>query len=162
VNIWFFMHRISLIKRVVNLKYRLGLELNNYHFDDERVKLTENPTQIVLNPELEHARKNKLAADYITVPMMLNFNFTPDRKNGFGFSAGVSAGYLYSARQKIKLGDERDKFHDDFNLREWKISYVGELNLGPVKLYGSYAWQSMWEKGLDQTPYNVGIRFSQW
>jgi hypothetical protein len=36
------------------------------------------------------------------------------------------------------------------------------LNLGPVKLYGSYAMKSMWEKGLDQTPYNVGIRLSNW
>ena len=83
--------------------------------------------------------------------MMLNFNFTPHRTRGFGFSAGVSAGYLYSARQKTKEGDDKDKVRDDFELRRWKLSYIGELNLGPVKLYGSYAMDSMWEKGLDQT-----------
>ena len=160
VNIWVFMQKLNMVKHVVNLKYGLGLELNNYRFDDERVKLNENPTSIVLNEEWKGVKKNKLAADYVTVPLMLNLNFTPGRERGFGISGGMSAGYLYSSRQKIKDGDNKDKFHDDFDLRKWKLSYIGEVNLGPAKLYGSYALKTMWEKGLDQTPYNVGIRFS--
>ncbi len=162
VNIWFFMQRLNLIKNAVNLKYGLGLELNNYHFDDKRVHFQKNPTQIFLDESYANLKKNKLAADYITVPMMLNFNFTPNRGRTFGFSGGVSAGYLYSSRQKIKGNDGKHKLHDDFNLRNWKLSYIGELNLGPVKLYGSYAFKSMWEKGLDQTPYNVGVRLGNW
>jgi len=160
VNIWFFMQRLNMVKNVVNLKYGLGLELNNYRFDDERVYFQENPTRIVLNEDYKGAKKNKLAADYVTVPVMLNLNFTPGRKNGFLVSGGVSAGYLYSSRQKFKVGDNKDKNHDDFDLRKWKLAYIGELGLGPVRLYGSYAMKSMWEKGLDQTPYNVGIRIS--
>ena len=159
VNFWFFMQRLNVIKHVVNLKYGLGLELNNYHFDDETVRLTEDPTTIIIDPALENMNKNKLATDYITVPMMLNFNFTPRIKRGFGLSVGASAGYLYSSRQKFK-GDDKEKIHDDFTLNNWKFSYIGELNLGPVTLYGSYAMESMWDKGLDQTPYNVGIRIS--
>lgn len=160
VNVWLFMQKLNMVKHVVNLKYGLGVELNNYHFDDERVRLTKNPTIIKIDSSLAGIKKNKLAADYLTVPMMLNFNFTPGRDKGFGLSVGVSAGYLYSARQKTKDNDDKKKLHDDFDLRTWKLSYIGELNLGPVKLYGSYAMKSMWEKGLDQTPYNVGIRFS--
>jgi hypothetical protein len=159
VNIWFFMQQLNMIKHVVNLKYGIGLELNNYHFDDETIRLQKNPTKIVLDNTLKDAKKNKLAADYLTVPMMLNFNFTPDRRNGFGFSGGFSAGYLYSARQKTKLNDNVDKLHNDFDLKRWKLAYIGELNLGPVKLYGSYAVNNMWDKGLNQTPYTVGFRF---
>ena len=160
VNLWFFMQRLSIVKSAVNLKYGLGLELNNYRFDDERVRFQKNPTLITLDEDYKNLKKNKLSADYVTVPLMLNFNFTPKRKNGFGLSAGISGGYLYSARQKIKENGDKDKLHDDFDLRKWKLSYIGELNLGPVRLYGSYALKSMWEKGLDQTPYAVGIRFS--
>lgn len=161
VNIWAFMQKINVVKHVVNLKYGLGVELNNYRFDDKRVFFQENPTRVVLIDDLKEVKKNKLAADYVTVPMMLNFNFTPKRERGFGLSAGVSAGYLYSARQKFKNDGDKDKNHDDFDLRKWKLSYIGEVNLGPVKLYGSYAFKSMWEKGLDQTPYNFGLRFSR-
>ena len=159
--IWFFMQKLNMIEHVVNLKYGLGLELNNYHFDDKSIQFNKNPTLITQTYTGLH--KNKLAADYLTAPIMLNFNFTPKRDNNqsFGFSAGVSAGLLYSARQKIKNG-RVDKTKDDFDLRTWKLSYVGELTLGPVRLYGSYALKPMFEKGLDMTPYNVGFRFSNW
>jgi hypothetical protein len=162
INIWLFMQRLNLIKHAVNFKYGLGVDLNNYRFDDEQIRFQKNPTIIILDPALKDVKKNKLAADYVTVPLLLNFNFTPGRDKGFGISGGVSGGYLYSSRQKIKRGDDRDKTHDDFNLRKWKLSYIGELNLGVVKIYGSYATKSMWEKGLDQTPYSVGLRVSNW
>jgi hypothetical protein len=162
VNIWMFMQKLNVIKHVVNLKYGLGLELNNYRFEDETVRFAKNPTKISLDASLKDVDKNKFAADYITVPFMVNFNLTPGREKGFGFSAGVSAGMLYSARQKIKNNGNKTKLHDDFDLEKWKLSYIGELNLGPVRLYGSYAMNNMWEKGLDQTPYNVGIRLSHW
>jgi hypothetical protein len=165
VNIWFFMQRLGIIKRVVNLKYGLGLELNNYRYK-EPIRFISNPahtsTQVVLDNSTKYD-KNKLAADYITVPLMLNFNFTPSRKKGFGFSVGASAGYLYGSRQKtITEAEGKEKERDDFDLRPWKLSYIGEISLGLVKLYGSYATQSMFEKGLDQRPYNVGIRLSNW
>jgi hypothetical protein len=151
-----------MIKHVLNLKYGLGLELNNYRFDDRSVRFQKNPVMITIDHSIDNVKKNKLAADYITVPMMLNFNFTPGSERGFGFSAGVSAGYLYSARQKIKNNGHINKLHDNFDLEKWKLSYIGELNLGAIKLYGSYAFKSMWEKGLDQIPYTVGIRVSSW
>jgi hypothetical protein len=112
VNIWIFQQRLNLIKHVVNLKYGLGVELNNYRFSDEKVRFTKNPTRISLDPALTDVQKNKLAADYVTVPMMLNFNFTPGRKKSFGFSAGMSVGYLYSARQKIKQDGDKTKLRD--------------------------------------------------
>ncbi len=162
VNIWFFMQRLNVIEHVINLKYGLGLELNNYFFDDMGVQLHKNPDPATITFDYTGLDKNKLAADYITAPIMLNMNFTPGRGRGFGISGGVSGGYLYSSRQKIKNGGHKDKTHDDFDLRKWKVSYIGEVLLGPVKLYGSYATKSMWEKGLDQTPYTVGLRISNW
>lgn len=169
VNLWFFQQRLNMIEHVVNLQYGLGLELNNYRYKqpvryDANPPATANPPIVILdNTPNRTYEKNKLAADYITVPMMVNFNFTPRRNNGFGFSAGISAGYLYSARNKTITSDEgKKKAKDDFGLERWKLSYLGELSLGPVKLYGSYATRSMYKRGLDMTPYAVGLRFSNW
>jgi hypothetical protein len=161
VNIWLFMQRLNMIKHVVNLKYGLGIEMNNYRFR-KPVLFNTDPTQVVIDNSTEY-EKNKLAADYVTIPMMLNFNFTPQKRRGFGLSVGASAGYLYNSRQKtITAAEGKEKTHNDFDLRKWKISYIGELQLGPVTLYGSLADKSIFEKGLDQTPYAVGIRFSSW
>ncbi|MCG2613904.1 PorT family protein [Terrimonas sp. NA20] len=158
VNIWVLTQRINLAKHIVNLKYGIGIELNNYFFEDKSIRFNKNPT--LVDQSYSGLTKNKLAADYLTMPVMLNFNFTPNKSRAYGFSAGVSAGYLYSARQKVKLDGDVDKTKGNFDLRKWKLSYVGEVSLGVVKLYGSYAFKSMFEKGLDMTPYNFGFRFS--
>jgi hypothetical protein len=162
VNIWLFMQRVNLIKHVVNFKYGLGVELNNYRYSSP-ILYSENPNTLISYDALRHYKKNKLAADYVTVPLMLNFNLTPHRKNSFGFSVGASAGYLYSSRQKIVTSEDgKQKKHDDFGLDPWKMSWVGELQLGVIKFYGSYATKSMFKNALDQTPYNFGIRLSNW
>ena len=112
VNVWIFMQKLNLIDHVVNLKYGAGLELNNYHYKQpiryqETTAPIPDPARVILDGTVGRSyRKNKLAADYFTVPMMLNFNFTPKKKKQFGFSAGASLGYLYSARHKTITSDE--------------------------------------------------------
>ncbi len=159
VNIWLFMQRLNVIKHVVNLKYGLGVELNNYRYQTN-IKYLTNPTEVIMD-SVSYS-KNKLAADYVTVPLMINFNFTPNLRDGFGISVGVSAGYLYSSRQKL-VSDEfgKHKTFNDLDLNPWKISWIAEAQLGPVKLFGSLATKSMFNShGPDQTPYNFGIRLS--
>jgi hypothetical protein len=169
VDIWIFMQRLNMLKHVVNFKYGLGLELNNYRYKQPiryqaNVPAIVNPPRVIMDVTPGRSyNKNKLAADYLTVPLMLNFNFTPHRHEGFGISGGISAGYLYSARNKTVTSDEgKKKAKDDFELEKWKLSYVAELSLGPIRFYGSYAMKKMYVRGLDMTPYNFGIRFSNW
>lgn len=172
VNIWFFMQRMNLIKHHVNLKYGIGLELNNYRYKSSisykeggtiPYSGTQTNAPFIFRDSISFS-KNKLAADYLTVPMMLNFNTNPNSKRkGLSISAGVSAGYLYSQRNKQK-SDERgkDKNKGDYDLNRFKLSYVGELGLGSVHLYGSYSPKSIYDNGLNMRPYTVGIRFSNW
>ena len=165
VNIWFFMQRLNMINHVVNLKYGLGIELNNYRYQSN-ITYTSNPAtaQTVIVYDSISYSKNKLAADYVTVPLMINFNFTPHLREGFGISVGISAGYLYSSRQKtVSNLYGKHKTFDDFDLNPWKLSWIAEAQLGPVILYGSLATKSMFNsQGLDQTPYTFGIRLSKW
>ena len=174
VNIWVFMQRLNLIKHYVNLKYGIGLEFNNYRFKSN-ISFKEG---VNINPynaaqTINHAfvfrdsvsfSKNKLAADYITVPFMINFRTNPNYSDkGLSFSAGVSMGYLYNSRNK-QISGERGKLKNraDYDLEKWKFSYIGELGLGPVRLYGSYVPKTIFENGFNIRPYNVGIRLSNW
>ena len=161
VNIWLFMQRFNLIKHVVNLKYGLGIELNNYMYE-YNIRYLTNPTTVIMDT-IQYS-KNKLATDYLTIPVMLNFNFTPHRsRHPFGFSGGMSFGYLYSSRQKLISHEHgKEKTYNDFDIDSWKISYIGELQLGWVNFYGSYATKSIFGRGLDQRPYNFGVRIGNW
>ncbi len=175
VNIWLFMQRVNLIKKNVSLKYGLGVELNNYRYKSTSlvsykeggVEPYSGPIRnspFIFRDSVYTFSKNKLAADYITVPVMLNFSTTPKyNKQTFSFSAGVSIGYLYSQRNK-QVSAERGKLKNkgDYDLEKFKFSYVAELGVGPVKFYGSYSPKSMYEHSLDIRPYNFGVRLSSW
>ena len=173
INIWFFMQRLNLIKHHVNLKYGLGIEMNNFRFQSA-VSLKEdgtnpyNPSQNINHPFIFEDSisfsKNKLAADYVTIPFMLNFATNPNSVNkGLSVSAGVSVGYLYNSRNK-QISDEHGKLknHGNYALENWKFSYIAELGMGPVHLYGSYSPNSIFSNGLNLMTYAVGIRFSNW
>jgi hypothetical protein len=173
VNLWFFMQRLNLVKHHVNLKYGVGLEMNNYRYKSPLsyrengvipyTAGTQTNAPFIFRDSIAFS-KNKLAADYLTVPIMLNFTSNPgSKKKGIGFSAGVSAGYLYSQRNKQKSSERgKDKNKGDYDLERFKLSYVAELRLGPAHFYGSYSPKSFYEHSLDMKPYTVGIRFSNW
>ena len=169
VNIWFFMQNLQLVKRFVNLRYGLGTELNNYHFRSP-VSFRENGiipysggvqtnAPFVFRDSISFS-KNKLAADYFTIPLMLEFTSAPrTQKAVFSAAFGVSGGYLYSQRNKQKSSRRgKQKNKGDYDMERFKFSYIGELGLGRLRLYGSYSPKSIFEKGLDLRPYAIGIR----
>ena len=173
INIWLFMQKYALVKNNVNLKYGLGLELNNYRFRSP-ISFKQNGTipysggqqtiaPFVFKDSISFS-KNKLAADYLTVPLMLNLATTkkPGKAN-LSASFGISAGYLYSQRNKqISTEKGKQKNKGEYDMEKFKISYIGEIGLGPVRLYGSYSPKSIFERSLDIKPFNIGVRFSNW
>ena len=160
-SLWFFMQRLHLIKRVVNLKYGLGIETNNYRFQN-RISFKDQPQPYVFRDSITFS-KNKLALDYLTVPFMVNINTGPRKDNPLAFSFGVSAGYLYSSRNKQISGERgKQKNRGNYDVEKFKLSYIGEVGMGPVKLYGSYSPKSVFERGLDMRPFNLGIRIGGW
>jgi hypothetical protein len=174
VNIWLFMQKVNLVKHFLNLKYGIGLELNNYRFKSnvsfkENYVDPANQGQYIINHAFVFRdsvsfSKNKLAADYVTVPLMINIQTDPKHpKKSVAISAGISAGYLYSSRNK-QTSSERGKRRNkgDYDLERWKFSYIGEIGISAVRLYGSYSPTSIFENGLNMMPYTIGIRFSNW
>ena len=157
VNIWLVMQRLNLINHKLNLKYGIGFELNNYHFDQDNILFQKSPTRISLLTN-NLPEKVKLAADYLTIPMMLHFNTNPSTDKGLRLSAGASAGFLYSARYKTKSNGDVNKISSDFDLEPFKFSWVGEMGVRGITLYGSFAMNNMWNKALDMKPYSIGFR----
>ena len=160
VNIWFFMQKLNIINHVLNLKYGLGLEMYNWRYETN-ITYHKNPAYIFR--DTVDFSKNKLATDYITIPFMVNINPFPHKRQGLSFSFGISAGYLYNSRNK-QVSDERgkQKIHGDFDLDPWRIAWIGEAGLGPVRVYGSYSINNLYQHGVIQYPYAIGLRFSNW
>jgi hypothetical protein len=172
VNIWFLIQQLTLVKHFVSLKYGLGLELNNYRYKSSISYREKGPVPYSTVPTITNApfifrdslsfSKNKLAADYLTVPLMLNFSTRhADSNKGLSLGLGVSAGYLYSERNKQKSAERGKRTNKgDYDLERFKFSYQAELGLGPIHLYGSYSPNSIYQHGLDMRPFTIGLRFT--
>jgi Outer membrane protein beta-barrel domain len=172
INLWLFMQKVPLSKTNVNLKFGLGLEYFNYAFRSP-VSFRESGTlpgagnsfaaPFVYRDSISFS-KNKLNLKYITVPLMLNFSTTKQKgKTTLSTSFGVSASYLIRERNKQHSNERgRDKNQGNYDIQKFKLSYIGEVGLGKVRLYGSYSPKSIFERSLDVRPFAMGIRFSNW
>lgn len=160
VNVWLFQQRLNVYKHKLNLIWSLGMEINNYRYARSISYVPGYPTKIIRDSV--NFSKNKLLAEYVSVPLMLNFNSNPARPSrAFKMSMGVMGGYLVKAKTK-QISKERGKMGrvDDFNLNKWKLSLTGDIGYGPVKLYGSFALTPLHDYGLEQYPFSVGLRFN--
>jgi hypothetical protein len=163
VNIWVVTQKLNIYQHKINLKYGLGVEMFNFRFD-KSISFREDITTNVKYDEVSFT-KNKLLVKYLTVPVQFNFSPNPTNKKAFYASIGMSAGYLWNGKNK-QISEERgkEKFRGNFNLNDWRIATIGELGLGSLRLYGSFANTNLFNKNqsfIDMQPFAVGLRFSK-
>ena len=163
INLWVVTQKLNLYQHKLNLKYGLGVEMFNFRFD-KPISFREDITSNV-KYDLVSFTKNKLLVKYLTIPVQINFKPNPNMKKGFYASVGVSAGYLWNARNKQISGERgKEKFRGNFNLNDWRFATIGELGVGSVRLYGSFANSNLFNKNqsfIDMQPFAVGLRFSK-
>ncbi|MFM9021672.1 MAG: outer membrane beta-barrel protein [Sediminibacterium sp.] len=163
VNFWIFMQRLNISKHVLNLKYGIGWEMYNFRYDS-RISFRTSPQPMAFIDSIGF-RKNKLFAQYLTIPLMININTRPSSNHGFIFSAGVSAGYLVASRNKqISSERRKQKYKGDLAMQPWRVAAIGEIGVGAFKIYGSYSLNQLQKDytRMEQFPYTIGIRYNKW
>jgi hypothetical protein len=166
VNIYPIMVKARLYKSAgqkVTLASGIGLQLYNFRFT-KPISYRADPRPGVVMDTVSFS-KNKLAFNYLTVPLMINAKtkIANNKSGGYWltYGVGVSGGYLLSSWTK-QVSDERgkEKNHDPFNFRTTNFCVNGELGLdGYVRLYASYQVTALHDDALDQHPFCIGVRF---
>jgi len=163
VNVWVVSQKLNLYQHKINLKYGLGLEMFNFRFD-KSISFREDIASNV-KYDVVSFTKNKLLVKYLTVPVQINFTPNPTNGKAFYASMGLSVGYLWNAKNKQISGERgKENFRGNFNLNDWRFATIGEIGVGVVRLYGSFANNNLFNKNqsfLDMQPFAVGLRFSR-
>nr|WP_320117798.1 outer membrane beta-barrel protein [uncultured Marinifilum sp.] len=166
VNLNFLQYDISLQKNrnTIGLLTGMGLEWNNYRFDND-ITLAKEGGQII-PVDLQTAypdwniKKTKLTSLYLTVPLLLEFQI-PVKYNQrrVHLSAGLVGGLRLGTHTKIKHSGNKDKDHDDFNLKAFRYSAQARIGYRSLNLFASYGLTELFEsnKGPELTPFTVGI-----
>ncbi|MEM8897265.1 MAG: outer membrane beta-barrel protein [Bacteroidota bacterium] len=164
VALHFLPTTVPLIGRgAVSLKTALTVDFNNYYFNND---ITLAPDQDSLNVSFsgENFDRNKLFASYAQLPLMLHFNTRPGSDRGVQLSLGGYVGLLWGSRTKQKIGNDKIKIKDDFNLNPVRYGLTGRLSLRWFRLYVNYNLSDLFEEGEgpEVQTFSAGINVFEW
>lgn len=170
LNIW--GHDFPIIQRYVMFTTGIGLTLNNYRFSSDQT-LRGDTNLVVAGYDYKKDgdrisyQKNKLAVNYVTVPLLLQFNTHPELKKSFHIAAGVLLSYKYNSHLKLVYkddGKQKDKRQDDFNIEPFRYDATVRLGYRNYTVFASYAMSELFknERGPELHPFQFGISVVNW
>lgn len=160
VNIYPVMVSMPVIKTRNQRLYvttGVGLQIYNFRYDNS-LTYTKNPNSIIM--DTIGFKKNKLAVDYLNVPLMLTAKTRLYKKTWLVYGAGITAGYRLTSWNK-QVSDSRGKVktHGNFDMADFNTCITGEFGIdGVVRFFGSYQLASMYNNGIEQHPIAFGFR----
>ena len=151
----------------------IGMTLNNYRFSDDRTLLTDTNRVAAgfdykeTGEQISYA-KNKLAVNYVTVPVLLQFNTHRLLKKSVHLGAGVLFSYKYNSHLKLvyeQNGDkQKSKRRDDYNIEPFRYDATVRLGYRNYTLFGSYAITELFKdkRGPTLHPFTIGLQLAGW
>jgi hypothetical protein len=157
----------NLIRNKLGLVTGLGLEFNNYRFDNSVVLKSDSSRLYSLKDST--STRSKLTVSYLNVPMILEFQ-TNSKNNinslhiGVGVIGGLRLGSytkMITERNGVK---DKVKSRDDYYLNPFKYELTGRIGWGKVNLFVNYALSEMFKKnkGPEVYPVTMGISLLGW
>lgn len=151
---------VNIYRGRVRLIYGVGIDYNNYRFTKD-VDLVVDSDPLATTPAYVRYNKNKLVAQYLTVPALIDLNIGK-KEDGLKLAFGPTSQYLIGSHQRQKWDDNgrsKVKVRDDFNLEKFRVGYEVQFGYGSLVLYGKYFPNSMFKenKGPDVRTVAAGI-----
>lgn len=160
VNIYPLMVKFLAVKthgQRLYISSGIGFQVYNFRYENN-ISYTKSPNGIYLDSI--NFDKNKLAVNYLNVPLMLTGKTRLHKKTWLTYGAGITAGYRVSSWNK-QISDERGKTktHGNFDLTDYNACVTGEFGVdGIIRFYGSYQLTPLYENGINQRPICIGVR----
>jgi len=134
-----FTRRWDLGIPYVGLSTGLGFEFTRYALN-RNVRLQYDADNVwATQDSVNSFTKNHFKTIHLTAPIFLEFNSHKHADKGFRLAVGLEAGYLLSARTKIKYkldGKKQvDKVKGNFNLTPFKVSPMVLIGYRGVSFY---------------------------
>lgn len=169
VNLNIFELNGNIINNRFGVVSGVGLQWNNYRFDDNVVLLPDSGVIYgYKNTNITSYIKSKLVESWVRVPLFLEYQTAKRKGKQFHIAAGGVFGYkLGSHSKQVHFeGGERtkDKVYSDFYLNPIKLDAEVRIGWGPINLFASYAITPLFKdnKGPELYPYMIGITLAGW
>lgn len=174
VNLNIFYHDFQLYKRYVLFTTGVGLSLNNYRFSTDKTLRADTSRlfadyDLNASNEVINYEKNKLAVNYVTIPLLLQFNSNLKAKKSWHLATGLLVHYKFNSHLKLVYteegGREKVKRQDDFNIDPLRADATVRIGYRYITLYSSYSLTELFKDGRGAPnlhPFTVGINVAGW
>jgi hypothetical protein len=141
----------------------LGLDFTRYRFTGNiglNGNTANNITQFEPAPDGVNYKASRLLIDYITVPVVLEYQTKAYNNRKFFVSGGVEGLIKYYSKSILDLGGgNKQTLGRDLNIHPVNLRFVAKIGLGNVGIFGYYQPFPMFEKGKgpDVCPFAIGF-----
>jgi hypothetical protein len=136
-----FGKEAEIIKDRLRLAAALGFQFESYAFD-KNIRLTDEPTLQGIEDTIRDYRKNTLNANYVTLPVVLQFNTERNLDKSFHIAVGVIAGYRISSNMTYKWSEDarrqRERLRNDYALEPYRLSAIAQVGIGSAMIWAQY------------------------
>lgn len=173
VAINFWEQNFNLINNQLGLTTGLGLNWNNYRFED-RAYITRTSEGISggfypAGGERNYT-KSKLVVSYLTLPLLLEFQTNRfSKKNSFHIGGGLLTGLKIGSHTKMVYNDgskQKDKYRDSkgFDINPFRFDLMARIGWGKINLYANYSLNTLFKnnRGPELYPFSAGITLASW
>ena len=162
VALHFLPTTVSLFGRgAVNIKTALTIDWTQYYFTED-IQLLPDMDTLTWNVTGIDYDRNKLTTRYAQIPLLLNFDTNPGSDDGFSFSVGGYAGFLWGAKTKqVSDAEGKEKVRDEFNVNRFRYGLTARVDLAWLDIYFNLNMSQVFEenedRGINAQSFTVGI-----
>ncbi len=165
LNFWEFSIGLQQKRNSIGLVTGLGVEWNNYRFDNKYTIKTDDKgvIQPIEFDENWSIRKSRLSSLYLNMPLLMEFQIPSGGYNRAHIAVGAVAGLRLLSYTKTKYQLEKDsrkrKVSDRFSLNNIRYSAMLRIGYGSFDFYATYGISQLFEKGKgpELTPFTIGV-----
>jgi len=165
-SVWNFNlleHKFKIYQNYIGITTGFGFNLNAYHFSNNYVINSNADTTFAVLDSVYKYSKNKLQANYFTIPLLLEFCTSNDDESTFYLAAGAVGGVRISSRSlmvnQVDGKKERVVRKDDFGINPFKLDAALRMGYGTWGVFANYSLIPLFEKDktLELYPFTFGV-----
>jgi hypothetical protein len=150
-----------IIKDYVGITTGLTFQIYNWKFSGSD-ELQFQGDSLFLAPTGErNVSKNKLRAEYIGIPLMLEFNTSLDPDRAFHISAGVVGkvriGNMYKQKYSFEGNDNKASLKGELGMNRWAADAMLRIGYRRFTLFGQVGLVPLFDNDNTQDMYPVAV-----
>jgi hypothetical protein len=155
--------KFAIVKQYVGITTGLGFSFTQLAFRDNYVLQNNADTLFAVIDTVNSYSKNKLRANYLTVPLLIEFATNENADKSFYLAAGVVGGVRLSSKVK-RTGefdgkDFKQSLKGVYGLNSFKLDALVRLGYGDWGAFASYSLMPLFdtEKTVEVYPLTFGL-----